>query len=248
MTEGWSAIGASTTIEKETLQPVYRVLREEHREEYRTFSKSGDPIAFRAVVARRWPSGLVPVFSVRRKGRVTLQRFAPRGQEALTEPLFFALPGVGETTNRELLGRWECVATHDADGAKEFFAWDLCLLGTELRGRFDIDTDFRFASIEAGRIVGDKIEFGVRYIEAQYRLEGNWRTGTMEGTWRKLDDATTGSWQAERPSPCPRLPEGEACELWAFEHGEHGVVFRLEGEALGPGWVRRKEPICRVWR
>lgn len=235
----------------ERLRPIFRLESEKGAELYQNFSTletNGDQIlAFRAFVSRRWPSGLVPVYLVKKKERMALQRFPPRGQEGLIEPLFFALPTKGEDTNRNLLGRWECIATHE-DGAEEYFAWDLTLRGSDLVGRFDVDTDFRFASILRGHFLKNQVRFDIQYIEAKYRLEGSLEQGDLEGEWSRVDEDGMGTWKALRPELPPPLPKGGLCHLWAFKKEGFPEIYRVEGQSIDSDWVREDQPICQVWR
>ena len=236
---------------EERLGPIFRIENEKGAETYQTFSKreniESQIIAFRAIVSRRWPSGMVPIFLVKKKQGIALQRFPPGGQEGLIEPLFFGLLPQGEETNRDLLGRWECIAIHD-DGAKEYFSWDFTLQGSDLVGRFDIDTDFRFASIMKGRFLKNQIRLDVQYIEASYHLEGLIERGNLKGDWSRTDEEGEGTWEAHRPEMPPRLPKAGLCHLWAFNKEGHSEVYRVEGHSIGSDWVRGDQPICQVWR
>lgn len=233
------------------LHPIFRIKNGNGAENYQTFSTreniESQTLAFRAVVSRRWPSGLVPIFLVRKKGGITLRRFPPSGQEGLIEPLFFGLPSEGEETKRDLLGRWECIATHE-DGAKEYFSWDLTLQGSDLVGRFDVDTDFRFASIMNGHFLKDQIRMDVQYIEARYHLEGQMAQGDLSGEWSRTDEEGKGTWEAQRPELPPRLPKAGLCHLWAFKKDGHSEIYRVEGQAIDPDWIRDEQPLCRLWR
>lgn len=245
------AEGVTLPPADEQLRPIFRLQSEKRGETYQTFSTieniGNQILAFRALVSRRWPSGLVPIFLVKKKDGIALQRFPPRGQEGLIEPLFFGLPSQGEETNRELLGRWECIATHE-DGAKEYFSWDFTLQGSDLIGRFDVDTDFRFASILNGRLLKNQIRLDVQYIEAKYHLEGLMEQGDLKGEWSRTDEEGEGTWEAHRPELPPRLPQAEVCHLWAFNKEGHSVIYRVEGQAIDPGWIRDDQPVCQVWR
>lgn len=233
------------------LKPIFRIRTGEGLENYQTFSHlkidQSQVVAFRAIVSRRWPSGMVPVYLVKRAGTIRLQRFPPTGQEALVEPLFFGLPSASERTNRDLLGRWECIATHE-DGAEDYFAWDLTLRGSDLVGRFDVDTDFRFASILGGHLLKNQIRFDVQYIEAKYRLEGILERGELKGDWWRVNENGKGTWKALRPEPTRRLPQEGLVHLWEYSQEGQPSIYRVEGQTVEASWIREDQPICLVWQ
>ena len=232
------------------LRTVYRIVSRDGFESYRFQSEPGSPengvAAFRVVQSRQWPKGLVPLFWVKRQGRYQLARFPLTGQESLTEPLFFALPTESEPTDPRVFGRWECLAKY-SDGAEEYFSWDLTGWGQVISGRFDVDTDFRFASIVEGRLVGGKVLLRVKYIAAEYELTGLLDDTGMKGTWVKTEDGERGTWKARRFDDPSRSLSQESTHLWPWFGPKGAIRFRTTEESLGEGWQRGAEAICRVW-
>lgn len=106
-------------------------------------------VLFRAIVSRRWPAGLVPVFAHQIGGSFRLSRTPVAGREADEEPLFFGWPCDKESQPVRINGHW-AVQTKRGDGSKIRFALDLASVGGLIFGRFDPDTDYRFASINGG--------------------------------------------------------------------------------------------------
>ncbi len=234
-------------VEESLLSQVFRVRNDSGLEEYRTLALRGEAPAFRAVVARRWPSGMVPVYAVKRGNGMVLQRFPPRGQEGLVEPLFFGLPCRNERTDLNLLGRWECIARH-ADGAEEYFSWDLAVKGEEVVGRFDIDTDFRFASIVKGEWRPPRLKLEVVYIRAEYHLSGVLGPDGLSGEWTHVGEEDGGTWEATRVEKVPELSLKSLVALVSYQRADGEVCFRLEGDDPGDGWKRESQNLCRVWR
>ncbi len=201
---------------------------------------------FRAVTARHWPAGLVPIFSVSRRGRVELRRFPPAGQEGLTEPLFFAVCPENEGTDPRILGRWECRAQY-SDGAEEFFYFEFTAQGDRVVGRFDVETDFRFASVERGRLTPNGIDLEVRYIAAEYLLKGTWDDSALQGTWKHRSEEEHGTWRAERLGKAPSWDRAGLLPLWVYRDSEKRLRYRVGDEAVDPTWERISEPLCWVW-
>lgn len=236
----------------ERLTSIYQVVGADGEASYQQLIGSSHPStqtkrAFRAIVSHRWPPDLVPIYRFKRRGQLTYARFPPTGQEAISTPFFFALPLLTESTERKLLGRWACIATH-SDGAKEYFAWDLTAQGHEVAGRFDVDTDFRFASIVEGSFRDGQIELKVKYIEANYRLWGRFMGSKLKGEWiRQGESRERGDWEAERDDPLLQLAE-RGVDLWVCRREGRSPRLVVEGETIEEGWERDSLPLCRVWR
>lgn len=204
--------------------------------------------AFRAVLAREWPPGLVPVYAVERRGRYQLSRRPPKGQENFLEPLFFALPATGDTNATAIAGRWTVTATH-RDGHHSALAWELTVEGDQVAGRFDPNTDYRFAFLTGGLWRTNRIELKVDYINDKFELEGHLTNQTFSGTWRRTDDGDDGVWQAVRPADSPGgWAEARTVALYEWIHPETGRrLYRPAGEDVEEPWQRQPEPLCRVW-
>ena len=128
-------------------------------------------VAFLAVCTNDWPAGLVPVFAIERNHRVELRRRPLRGQENACEPLFFALPPEHEPEASKLAGHWDCVAIR-GDGSKDFPAWELALEADTVSGRFDQNTQYRYAYIMGGTFRSNRLELRVEHGNDAYRLTG----------------------------------------------------------------------------
>lgn len=204
-------------------------------------------IAFRAVLASEWPAGLVPLFLVEKTNRFELRRRPRPGQENYTEALFFALPASEEEEAGKVAGWWDCQATR-ADGAKEHLAWELTIEGERVAGRFDQNTQYRFAYLMGGTFRSNRLELRVEYGRDAYLLEGRWEGSLLKGRWHKTDEAESGAWQASQPDP-PVLPRGDPIALYEWRRSLDGAVrYATETEDLGPEWKRPGRPLCRVWR
>lgn len=203
--------------------------------------------AFRAVVSREWPPGLVPVFAVEKNGVTELRRLPARGQENFSAPLFFALPAEGET-NSGIAGRWEAAATR-TDGSKHRLALELAVDGERVAGRFDQNTDYRFAFIESGLVRTNRLTLEVRYINDSYQLLLDAGAGRRKGRWRRTDDTEAGSLELTRGQGDFIVPAG--AKPVAFHEcrreGEPRRLYLRSDEPVPPGWRRNAEALCQVW-
>ena len=239
------------------LAPVYRLSAAEGKQQLVTHApmgalpgKSGDDsIAFLTVVSDEWPEGLVPLFGVEKNDRFELRRRPDKGQENFTAPLFFALPADEELASAKLAGRWECLGKH-GDGSKKYLAFELAIEGEHVAGRFDQNTDFRFAFITSGTFRSNRIELKVEYVQDRYSLTGVWRDGKLTGTWCHIEDADHGTWEAARPRPKSRLEQpSTAVPLYEWHRASDGARrYTIEADLGEPGWERAARPLCRVWR
>ena len=208
---------------------------------------SKEAVGFYVVSARQWPAGLVPVFFHRRRGEQRLERFPLTGREAISEPLFFAALPEREGTDRRLPGRWVCRAWHE-DGVGEFFSWDLTAREDRVGGRFDVDTDFRFASIWKGKYVNGRLMLEIRYIEAQYQLVGQWIDGRLAGEWTRVNEEGRGTWEATRGKGVAIPASFKTVRLWSYQTEDGSIRYRVEGEPVAKTWIRNSKPLCLVWR
>lgn len=206
---------------------------------------------WQGIASREWPSGLVPIFAVERKGVTELRRRPLRGQENFTDPLFFALPPTTEPNTSTITGRW-WVRTHSTiTETTHELAWELMVEGAKLAGRFDPATDYRFAYISGGGWERNQLRLNVDYINDQFELSGELLAGKLIGHWRRADDGDGGSWSAERPAPSGLPPAGEA-ELVALHawqrpnepRGHYGITPPNPAES----WERVEPALGRVWR
>ena len=157
---------------------------------------------FYAIQSLKWPNGLVPVYQTRDKKSKEwkLSRRLTHGKENFTEPLFFALPPNAASSEPVLSGRWACEAMH-LDGSIDFLHWEMGLDGEIIFGRFDQDTDYRFAWLNGGTFKGNNLRFDAEYIDAKYELEGSLSSNLLKGTWKHTEDADGGTWVAEPAYP-----------------------------------------------
>jgi hypothetical protein len=116
---------------------------------------------FFAVVSRDWPAGLVPLFGVHKESQFDLRRRPRPGREPSSDPLFFARPMTNDIATSKLSGRWDCQSV-DADGTRNDYGWDFALEGTNVAGRFDPDTDYRFAYVMGGGFVSNQFHVNGR--------------------------------------------------------------------------------------
>ena len=182
------------------LQPVYR-----HRHKlitpedfnFRKLTPELEGVAFHAVVTNTWPTGLVPIFAIERTNTFELRRRPNRGKENATDPLFFALPRQDESEAAKLAGRWELEAIRFS-GTKEYPVWELAIEGDQVSGRFDQNSDYRFAYLMGGTFRSNVLELRVEYINDAYLITGAWQDGSMRGRWRRADDSEQGPWEGTR--------------------------------------------------
>jgi hypothetical protein len=202
--------------------------------------------AFFAVVTNEWLAGLAPLFAVEKTNRIELRRRPLRGQENFTEPLFFALPPDDDPDAAKLIGRWDCKATRD--GSRPYVGIELTLEGDRIAGRFDQNTDYRFAFITGGTFKSNRLELRVEYIKEVYLLAGDWREGKLTGEWRQMEDAEKGTWEASRlNTPIP--PANDTVALYEWRRQTDGAIsYGIETEQLESPWQREPRPVCRVWR
>jgi len=209
-------------------------------------------IRFFAIVTNSWPSGFAPIFAVEVNEKWELRRRPARGQENFTEPLFFALPPVDETNVSRINGRWECRAVSE-EGQKTYPPWELALEGERIAGRFDQNTDYRFAFITAGVFRADHLQLQIEYIKEIYELEGQWQAGKLRGKWKRSDGTEQGTWEGERP-PQPdtanleRLSERKLVPIYEWRRSSDGVRQWGVNSPSKSGWSRSERPLCRVWK
>lgn len=238
------------------LAPVYRVSRENGPEtlataaqlKIRRLNPAETQIAFRAVVATDWKPGLVAVYALEKEMSFSLHRRPKRGLENTTEPLFFALPTAAETNAARLAGRWECEGTH-ADGAKDFFAWDLTVIGDEVVGRFDQNTDYRFAYVTGGTFQSNQLALHIDYISNRYLVTGRYEDERLLGTWEQTTGADHGNWTGTRPAFGPVPDQNSAVPLYEWRRRDAPDVRRYGIESPEPAsaWAREEPALGRVW-
>ena len=205
-------------------------------------------VAFLAVVSSSWPPGLVPLFAIEKNGHFELRRRPLRGQEHLTEPLFFAAPLEEERESAKIAGRWEGVATH-LDGGKKYPAFELTTDAGAIVGRFDPGSDYRYAFVTGGVFRTNQIEIQIEYIQDRYTLTGIWSGGQLRGTWQQLEGTLRGSWEAERSQPKIKfVPPSLLKPLYEWHRAADGARRYSVALVLDePGWERTPRPLCLVW-
>jgi hypothetical protein len=192
----------------------------------------------------------VPVFAVENASRVELRRRPARGQENFSEPLFFALPGPDEPEASKIAGRWECRATRD-ERAKSYLAWELAVEGEKVAGRFDQDTDYRFAFITGGTFRSNLLELRIEHMQNRYLLTGQWDKGKLHGEWQRDDQSERGTWEAERPRENKLGPDKRRTTSGLYEWrrvSDNARRYALEDQFKDAGWERSLQPLCHVWR
>lgn len=227
------------------LEPVYQLetggLITRNEFEFAKVQSQIKGIALMAVCTNQWFSGLVPVFQIERTNGVELRRRPLRGQENFTQPLFFGLPLAEETDASKLAGHWDAVAERDA-GRKDYPAFEFAIEGDQVAGRFDQNTEYRYAYVSGGTFRSNRLDLRIDYMNESWFLTGILNDGKLKGTWRRGDDAEKGAWEATRERAV--LPKGATVELYEWRRGEerkYGV------ESPGAEW-KRDRAVCRVWR
>lgn len=207
----------------------------------------GSTASFYAVISQTWPNGFVPIYALERRGQYTLSRRPPKGQEGYTEPLFFALPLDKESKQIFVAGQWEVSAPH-ADGLRDDFQWELGFSESQLFGRFDQGTDYRFAFLTGGSFDGQAIRIEVEYVGSHYELTGRQESGFMSGQWRHLDEGEHGTWRAKPSAPIRLATDGfKTTALIQWKNKPSGtVLYAPIGSFDGHEW-QAMEDLCRVW-
>lgn len=237
--------------------PFHRIKRDQGKErivsgdalklEVKESQETG--IAFYAVDVHDWPEGLVPIFAIEKADRFELRRRPATGQENISDALFFALPPEDEPEAPFLAGRWQCVGMH-ADGGKDFFGWDLTIDSGRVAGRFDPETDYRFASIMGGTFRSNRLEMQIEYINSKYSIVGTLQARMFSGSWTKLGEDIQGSWTASRKTVKPVIEEDGlkpvALYEWSSEDGQ-SRRYAADAPREQPGWRRAERPLGLVW-
>lgn len=194
-------------------------------------------------------SGVVPLFVVERQGIITLRRLPPKGLEQQFDPIGYVLPLETEPVAGEASGRWRVVSKKE-DGSVHRLTWEMSAAGKVVSGRFDPDTDYRFAHITDGTLIERRLGFRVEYIEDRYEVTGVGGADGWSGTWQRPDGSERGQWSAtralpEKPTQLP-LP---AVALWEWRKSDSPEVwYGVEGQAPeGAGWNRSDPALGRVW-
>lgn len=231
------------------VQPVYRIkdkLITSEDFDFRKLKPELEGIAFHAVITNSWPAGLVPIFGIEKTNTFELRRRPGRGKEKGLDPLFFALPPEEEPDAAKVAGRWELEAVRYS-GTKEYPVWELAVEGDQVSGRFDQNTDYRFAYLMGGTFRSNVLEFRVEYINDAYVIRGTWQDGKMKGRWHRDDNSEEGPWEASRPpSALPQNKSTVALYEWR-RASDNSRRYAIETEKLGPEWQRNPRPLCRVW-
>jgi hypothetical protein len=197
-----------------------------------------------------WPPGLVPIYAIERRGVTELRRRPPRGQENFVDPLFLAVPAAADTNAPAIAGRWQVRAT-TSGGQRHQLIWELTSEGSEVSGRFDQNTEYRFAFINGGTWRSNRLELLVENVNEQVVLEGGPGEAELTGTWRRTDDSQSGTWAAERLGD-PFPSGGNALALvdlftWRAP-GNPAPRHGPESPDESGRWQRDATPLCRVWR
>jgi hypothetical protein len=204
-------------------------------------------VVFRAVTGRAWPEGLVPVFGVQVNGRFELRRLPLAGQENFTDPLFFVLPLAEEPETTRIAGRWNC-RSQGNQGSQHRLAFEFAVENGRVAGRFDQDTDYRFAFITGGTWQTNRVEFVVEYINDRYLVTGGWQGGHLAGAWRQQPEGDEGIWEATRPVSPAELPPADATvPLYEWRGSNGRRHYTTETKPGEPGWERTARPLGRVW-
>jgi len=204
---------------------------------------------FRVITAPHWPADVISIFEVERDGRFELRRRPPAGRENTTDPLFFALPPEGDSNATRLAGRWQIQATN-VHGGKHWTFFELTSEGRQVAGRFDQNTDYRFAFLTGGDWHTNHLRLDVEYIQDRYELTAELKDGKLIGTWRQPDDSEHGTWTGTRPAPAPTSRPSDATlgvPLWEWRRADGSRRYGIDSNWTEAGWEGIPEPLCRVW-
>lgn len=204
---------------------------------------------FHAMESTEWPGGLIPIFGFFTRGEFRLSRTPKTGWENLLEPIFFALPPVNETNAAPLTGMWS-VSAINPEGHTDQFNWELTTDGSRIAGRFDLNTDYRFATISRGAWDGSRLSLKVDHINDHFELTGRLAGDKFSGTWRKLEEFDGGRWTAWRTSgPATIDANGfETVPLHEWTHRSTGErSYSTDPSRAEANLLQSENPICRVW-
>jgi hypothetical protein len=235
------------------LLPTRLVLREDSKGafqdvaamELRSTASEVANVAFRAHVSRKGVAGCVPVYRIPHGERFELRRTPPRGLEADADPVFHAWAASDEKDSARVSGHWEVRAVR-ADGSRLRFGMDLGAVRGGVVGRFDPDTDYRFARIPSGRLDGDGLTLEVHHIQDRFEIRVRVEGGSLKGRWRHEDGSEQGEWTAERAAgpPAPQEDELEDLVGWTGPGGTR--TWRPRSRPPGPEWSADATSLCRV--
>lgn len=207
--------------------------------------EDGTSTGFRAVFSRKGVAGCVPVYRVPHGEVFELRRTPPRGLEADADPVFHAWPASDERDSARVSGRWEVRAVR-ADGSRLRFGMDLGAVRGSLVGRFDPDTDYRFARIPSGSWDGDALNLEVQHIQDRFEIRVRVEGERLTGRWRHEDGSEQGEWTAERAMG-PSVPREEELEDLLGWTGPGGVrTWRPRSRPPGTDWTPDVVVLCRV--
>jgi hypothetical protein len=235
------------------LLPTRLVLREDSKGAFQevaarepgSAASDGANAAFRAFVSRKGVAGCVPVYRVPHGEVFELRRTPPRGLEADADPVFHAWPASDERDSARVSGRWEVRAVR-ADGSRLRFGMDLGAVRGRLVGRFDPDTDYRFARIPSGTWDGDALNLEVHHIQDRFEIRVRVEGERLTGRWRHEDGSEQGEWTAERAMG-PSVPREEELEDLLGWTGPGGVrTWRPRSRPPGTDWTADAAVLCRV--
>ncbi|MBI1839439.1 MAG: hypothetical protein HYR88_01110 [Verrucomicrobia bacterium] len=201
----------------------------------------------RALLTSDWPAGPVPLFWVELARGFELRRRPLKGQENFTAPLFHAIAPANDLLAPQIAGLWSVTATN-AQRVRHMPPMELGWDGERIFGRFDQNTDYRFAYLTGGALRSNVVQISVEYINDKYWLEGTWRPGRMDGRFSRLDGDDAGVWNAtRRPRDSAPHVAGRLRPLFVWTRASDGAQrYALEG-FQEPGWTRAVAPLCQAW-
>jgi hypothetical protein len=241
--------GASSAAEAEpaTLQPVPLVIEETANGRFAGIKPGTNGATFLAVVSKEWPAGLVPVYVVEKAGGFELRRTPAKGTEGFSEPAFFALPASDEPDSAAISGKWEAHATR-SDGSKPLVSFEISAVRGAVIGRFDQNTDYRFAYITGGSFKTNRLTLAVEYIRDHFEMTAELRGGRLSGRWRNVDDSESGTWEATRAYPPSITARLKITDLAEWKNRDGSGSWRIDGKTTQERGERTEVPLCRVWK
>lgn len=236
-----------SAAEPAPLQPISLVITKSKDGRFTGIKPGTNGVSFLAVVSKEWPAGLVPVYVVEKNGGMELRRTPAKGTEGFSEPVFFALPTADEPESAAISGRWEVRATR-GDGSKPFVSFEISAVRGEVIGRFDQNTDYRFAYITGGSFKTNRLTLAVEYIRDHFEMTAELRDGRLRGRWRNLDDSEGGTWEATR-AHLSSSPAGlKVVDLIEWRNAREERRWSVEDQSEDGVWKRSDSALCRVWK
>lgn len=243
----FAGTGSAAEAKPAPLQPVPLVIEETADGRFAGIKPGTNGATFLAVVSKEWPAGLVPVYVVEKAGGFELRRTPAKGTEGFSEPAFLALPASDEPESAAISGKWEARATR-SDGSKPLVSFEISAVRGAVIGRFDQNTDYRFAYITGGTFQTNHLTLAVEYIRDHFEIAAELQGGQLTGRWRNVDDSEGGTWEATRAYPS-NLPAGlKIVDLMERKEADGARKWSTEEKPTQERLKKSAAVLCRVWK